>query len=120
MSQPTYTHREHKAWLCTLDPVMLRARRDIARGEEPARTTVRQRAGAVRLLPSLLAVSAAVASARKHAARRSIPGRYAHPTAGFCDGCSLPRLDVRDCGKDSDGHPDAPSLCPVCRQALKI
>ena len=33
-----------------------------------------------------------------------------------CDGCEKQRSDVRSCGKDSNGDPDAPDLCFVCRK----
>ena len=32
-----------------------------------------------------------------------------------CDGCQKERGDVRSCGKDSNGDPDAPDLCFLCR-----
>lgn len=33
-----------------------------------------------------------------------------------CDGCNKMRTDVRSCGKDSNGDPDAPDLCFFCRK----
>ena len=35
---------------------------------------------------------------------------------GRCDGCDKERSDVRPCGKDDNGEPDAPDLCFVCRK----
>jgi hypothetical protein len=32
-----------------------------------------------------------------------------------CDGCGMPRFDVKAVGRDSNGDPDAPSLCFICR-----
>ena len=32
-----------------------------------------------------------------------------------CDGCEKLRRDVRSCGRDSNGDPDAPDLCFLCR-----
>lgn len=33
-----------------------------------------------------------------------------------CDGCGKNRRDVKACGKDSNGDPDAPDLCFICRK----
>jgi hypothetical protein len=33
-----------------------------------------------------------------------------------CDGCEKERNDVRTVGKDSNGDPDGPSLCFICRK----
>ena len=33
-----------------------------------------------------------------------------------CDGCGKPRRDVKACGRDSNGDPDSPDLCFVCRK----
>jgi hypothetical protein len=33
-----------------------------------------------------------------------------------CDGCGKQRADVRACGRDADGMPDAPDLCFLCRK----
>jgi hypothetical protein len=33
----------------------------------------------------------------------------------YCDGCGKQRRDVRSCGRDSNGDPDAPDLCFLCR-----
>jgi hypothetical protein len=33
----------------------------------------------------------------------------------WCDGCGKERRDVRACGRDSNGDPDAPALCFLCR-----
>ncbi len=33
-----------------------------------------------------------------------------------CDGCDKLRSDVRSVGRDSNGDPDAPDLCFLCRQ----
>ena len=33
-----------------------------------------------------------------------------------CDGCDKERRDVKACGKDSNGDPDAPVLCFFCRK----
>lgn len=33
----------------------------------------------------------------------------------YCDGCGKERRDVRSCGRDSNGDPDAPDLCFLCR-----
>lgn len=35
---------------------------------------------------------------------------------GHCDGCNRERHDVKACGKDANGDPDAPDLCFVCRK----
>jgi len=35
---------------------------------------------------------------------------------GHCDGCDKDRSDVRSCGRDSNGDPDAPDLCFLCRK----
>lgn len=34
----------------------------------------------------------------------------------YCDGCGKERRDVVSCGRDSDGVPDAPDLCFICRK----
>lgn len=34
----------------------------------------------------------------------------------YCDGCGKDRRDVVSCGKDSNGEPDAPDLCFICRK----
>jgi hypothetical protein len=39
-------------------------------------------------------------------------GRKMH----LCDGCDKMRSDVRSMGRDSNGGPDAPDLCFVCRK----
>lgn len=33
-----------------------------------------------------------------------------------CDGCTKPRRDVQTVGTDSNGDPDGPDLCFVCRK----
>lgn len=33
-----------------------------------------------------------------------------------CDGCGKERRDVKSCGKDANGDPDAPDLCFICRK----
>ena len=33
-----------------------------------------------------------------------------------CDGCGKVRSDVQTCGQDSNGDPDAPDLCFLCRR----
>lgn len=33
-----------------------------------------------------------------------------------CDGCGKERRDVKACGRDADGVPDAPDLCFICRK----
>lgn len=33
-----------------------------------------------------------------------------------CDGCDKMRRDVKLCGHDLSGEPDAPALCFVCRK----
>ena len=33
-----------------------------------------------------------------------------------CDGCGKMRRDVRSCGRDANGEPDAPDLCFLCRK----
>lgn len=35
---------------------------------------------------------------------------------GYCDGCGKIRSDIRACGRDSNGDPDAPDLCFLCRR----
>jgi len=35
---------------------------------------------------------------------------------GFCDGHGEERNDVRSCGRDAAGGPDAPDLCFLCRK----
>lgn len=37
------------------------------------------------------------------------------PRIASCDGCGKHRRDVRSCGRDSNGAPDAPDLCFICR-----
>lgn len=32
-----------------------------------------------------------------------------------CDGCGKSRNDLRSCGRDANGDPDAPDLCFLCR-----
>lgn len=34
----------------------------------------------------------------------------------YCDGCGKLRRDVRACGRDANGDPDAPDLCFLCRE----
>lgn len=34
----------------------------------------------------------------------------------ICDGCCKKRRDVKSCGRDSNGDPDAPDLCFLCRK----
>jgi hypothetical protein len=34
----------------------------------------------------------------------------------YCDGCGKDRADVQTCGRDSNGDPDAPDLCFLCRR----
>jgi hypothetical protein len=34
----------------------------------------------------------------------------------FCDGCHKERKNVISCGRDSNGDPDAPDLCFICRK----
>jgi hypothetical protein len=36
--------------------------------------------------------------------------------APTCDGCDKKRSDVRACGRDDNGAPDAPCLCFLCRK----
>ena len=36
-----------------------------------------------------------------------------------CDGCDKKRSDVRSIGRDSNGDPDAPDMCFICRQEGK-
>ncbi len=36
-----------------------------------------------------------------------------------CDGCQKQRKDVKACGRDSNGEPDAPDLCFFCRKKLE-
>jgi hypothetical protein len=38
------------------------------------------------------------------------------PGRALCDGCGKVRSDVRSCGRDSNGDPDAPDLCFICRK----
>lgn len=33
-----------------------------------------------------------------------------------CDGCGKKRRDVRSIGKDSNGDPDSPDWCFICRK----
>lgn len=33
-----------------------------------------------------------------------------------CDGCGKDRRDVRACGRDANGDPDAPGMCFLCRK----
>lgn len=33
-----------------------------------------------------------------------------------CDGCGKMRRDVKSCGRDANGDPDAPDLCFFCRK----
>lgn len=33
-----------------------------------------------------------------------------------CDTCGKMRNDVIACGKDSNGDPDAPDMCVICRK----
>ena len=40
-------------------------------------------------------------------------------TTHYCDGCGKERRDVRSCGRDADGVPDAPDLCFLCREEGK-
>jgi len=35
--------------------------------------------------------------------------------SGYCDGCGKDRRDVRSCGRDANGDPDAPDMCFLCR-----
>lgn len=35
---------------------------------------------------------------------------------GYCDGHGTERADVRAVGRDSNGDPDAPDLCFLCRK----
>lgn len=37
-------------------------------------------------------------------------------TKGHCDGCDKDRSDIKSCGRDADGEPDAPDLCFICRK----
>jgi hypothetical protein len=38
-----------------------------------------------------------------------------HMGLATCDGCGKTRRDVKSCGQDSNGEPDAPDLCFLCR-----
>jgi len=33
-----------------------------------------------------------------------------------CDGCGQIKADVRSMGRDSNGDPDAPDMCFICRK----
>ncbi len=33
-----------------------------------------------------------------------------------CDGCNKQHRDIKSCGRDSNGDPDAPDLCFLCRK----
>jgi hypothetical protein len=33
-----------------------------------------------------------------------------------CDGCNKERRDIQSMGRDSNGDPDAPDLCFICRK----
>jgi hypothetical protein len=35
---------------------------------------------------------------------------------GYCDGCQRERSDVKSVGRDSNGDPDAPDYCFICRK----
>lgn len=35
-----------------------------------------------------------------------------------CDSCGKKRRDVKSVGRDSNGDPDAPDMCFVCRKEL--
>lgn len=37
----------------------------------------------------------------------------------YCDGCCKMRKDIRSMGRDSNGAPDAPDLCFICRVEAK-
>lgn len=39
-----------------------------------------------------------------------------HNKTHTCDGCGKERRDVKACGRDSNGEPDAPDLCFICRK----
>jgi CRISPR/Cas system-associated protein Cas10 (large subunit of type III CRISPR-Cas system) len=39
-----------------------------------------------------------------------------HKKSKYCDGCGKDRNDVKSCGHDSNGDPDAPDLCFICRK----
>lgn len=41
---------------------------------------------------------------------------FEHNKIYLCDGCQKQRRDVQSCGRDSDGTPDAPDLCFLCRK----
>jgi len=43
---------------------------------------------------------------------KSASGRKLHR----CDGCGKDRADVKACGRDANGDPDAPDLCFICRK----
>jgi hypothetical protein len=38
---------------------------------------------------------------------------------GYCDNCRKERRDVKSCGQDANGDPDAPDLCFLCRTMKK-
>lgn len=41
---------------------------------------------------------------------------WEHNKTHTCDGCGKQRRDVKSCGRDSNGDPDAPDLCFLCRK----
>ena len=44
------------------------------------------------------------------------PGNHSSSLFKSCDGCQKLRRDVKACGQDANGDPDAPDLCFVCRK----
>ena len=46
---------------------------------------------------------------------RVIPRGMPLPRWGRCDSCGAVNVPVRAMGRDSNGEPDAPDLCGVCR-----
>lgn len=46
-------------------------------------------------------------------------GKHKKDEGKFCDGCCKKRRDVKTVGKDSNGDPDAPDLCFLCRKEGK-
>jgi hypothetical protein len=41
---------------------------------------------------------------------------FEHNKTHTCDGCGKERRDVKACGRDGNGDPDAPDLCFICRK----
>lgn len=46
---------------------------------------------------------------------QAIPRGMPLPRWGRCDSCGAVNVPVRAMGRDSNGEPDAPDLCGVCR-----